>query len=165
MTQVAADTLGLPIERVRFELGDTDLPMAPVHGGSITMASVGNAVRAACQAVRAKLTTLAGGVEAEDRARAASRRRAGSGSRRRRKRSRATSRRRVLQFGVRRGVRRGPRRSRRSAPYACPASSARTTPAGIVNPKTARSQCIGGMVQGVGMALLEQAEWDRVMAA
>jgi xanthine dehydrogenase YagR molybdenum-binding subunit len=30
----------------------------------------------------------------------------------------------------------------------------------IVNPKTARSQCLGGMVQGLGMALLEESEWD-----
>src|SRR3546814_20633654 len=30
----------------------------------------------------------------------------------------------------------------------------------IINPKIARSQCIGGMVQGLGMALMEQAEWD-----
>ncbi len=39
----------------------------------------------------------------------------------------------------------------------------------IVNPKIARSQCIGGMVGGIGMGLLEQAEWDarygRVMNA
>src|SRR3546814_11741621 len=41
MTQVAADTLGMAPERVRFELGDTAMPYAPVHGGSITMASVG----------------------------------------------------------------------------------------------------------------------------
>src|SRR6185503_3527936 len=33
MTQVAADALGLPLERVRFELGDSALPPAPVHGG------------------------------------------------------------------------------------------------------------------------------------
>ncbi|HET8996660.1 MAG TPA: molybdopterin cofactor-binding domain-containing protein, partial [Acetobacteraceae bacterium] len=37
------------------------------------------------------------------------------------------------------------------------------------NPKIARSQCVGGMVGGLGMALLEQAEWDphlgRVMNA
>jgi xanthine dehydrogenase YagR molybdenum-binding subunit len=45
MTQVAADTLGLPIERVKFMLGDTRLPRAPVHGGSMTMASVGSAGR------------------------------------------------------------------------------------------------------------------------
>jgi xanthine dehydrogenase YagR molybdenum-binding subunit len=44
MTQVAADTLGVPIARVRFTLGDSRLPEAPVHGGSRTMASVGSAV-------------------------------------------------------------------------------------------------------------------------
>jgi xanthine dehydrogenase YagR molybdenum-binding subunit len=30
----------------------------------------------------------------------------------------------------------------------------------VINPKMARSQCIGGMVQGIGMALLEKTEWD-----
>lgn len=30
----------------------------------------------------------------------------------------------------------------------------------IVNPKLAHSQCIGGMVGGIGMALLEEADWD-----
>src|SRR5947208_6396572 len=52
MTQVAAETLGLPIERVKFSLGDTRLPRAPVHGGSMTMASVGSAVQAACRRAR-----------------------------------------------------------------------------------------------------------------
>src|SRR5215211_5667109 len=52
MTQVAAETLGLPIERVSFILGDTRLPRAPVHGGSMTMASVGSAVQAACHKAR-----------------------------------------------------------------------------------------------------------------
>ncbi|MFL5957082.1 MAG: xanthine dehydrogenase family protein molybdopterin-binding subunit, partial [Solirubrobacterales bacterium] len=45
MTQVAADALGLPIERVRFTLGDSRLPRTPPHGGSMTMASVGSAVQ------------------------------------------------------------------------------------------------------------------------
>src|SRR5205085_8921272 len=52
MTQVAAETLGLAIERVKFRLGDTRLPRAPVHGGSMTMASVGSAVQAACRKAR-----------------------------------------------------------------------------------------------------------------
>src|SRR5438067_4588876 len=52
MTQVAAETLGLPIERVRFTLGDTRLPKAPQQGGSFTMASVGSAVQAACRQAR-----------------------------------------------------------------------------------------------------------------
>jgi len=44
MTQVAAEALGLPIERVKFTLGDTRLPRTPPEGGSMTMASVGSAV-------------------------------------------------------------------------------------------------------------------------
>ena len=49
MAQLAADGLGLPIERVRFELGDSRFPAAPVSGGSQTVASVGSAVLAACK--------------------------------------------------------------------------------------------------------------------
>ena len=59
MSQIAADTLGLPAERVRFELGDSTFPHAPVSGGSMTVASVGPAVLAACQAVCGKLFDLA----------------------------------------------------------------------------------------------------------
>jgi xanthine dehydrogenase YagR molybdenum-binding subunit len=44
MTQVAADALGLPLNRVRFALGDSRFPVAPSHSGSRTMASVGSAV-------------------------------------------------------------------------------------------------------------------------
>jgi xanthine dehydrogenase YagR molybdenum-binding subunit len=36
MSQIAADMLGLPLERVTFALGDSDLPPAPVEGGSFT---------------------------------------------------------------------------------------------------------------------------------
>ena len=43
MTQVAADALGLPLNRVRFSLGDSRFPNAPSHSGSRTMASVGSA--------------------------------------------------------------------------------------------------------------------------
>lgn len=48
MTQVAAEFLGLPPEQVQFGLGTTDYPPTPSHGGSWTMASVGSAIRAAC---------------------------------------------------------------------------------------------------------------------
>ncbi len=58
MTQVAADTLGLPPSRVRFELGDTTLAQTPVSGGSQTAASVATAVQAACIALREKLLAL-----------------------------------------------------------------------------------------------------------
>ncbi len=59
MTQTAADALGLPPERVRFELGDTLMPETPVSGGSQTAASTGSAVKAAGLAVRAKAIALA----------------------------------------------------------------------------------------------------------
>ncbi|MGI9045187.1 MAG: xanthine dehydrogenase family protein molybdopterin-binding subunit [Burkholderiales bacterium] len=55
MTQIAAETLGLPMDDVTFRLGDSSLPMAPVEGGSWTAATVGPAVQEACQAVGKKL--------------------------------------------------------------------------------------------------------------
>jgi CO/xanthine dehydrogenase Mo-binding subunit len=48
MTQVAAEVLGLPIDLVRFELGDTKMPPAPQQGGSNLAAALGSAVHAAC---------------------------------------------------------------------------------------------------------------------
>jgi xanthine dehydrogenase YagR molybdenum-binding subunit len=59
MTQIAADALGLPIERVKFELGDSKLPPSPVSGGSMTASSVGSAVKQACLLARTKLVELA----------------------------------------------------------------------------------------------------------
>ncbi|MCW5625527.1 MAG: xanthine dehydrogenase family protein molybdopterin-binding subunit, partial [Burkholderiales bacterium] len=50
MTQVAAEFLGLPVQRVRFSLGRSSFPATPPHGGSQTMASVGSAIRSACLA-------------------------------------------------------------------------------------------------------------------
>jgi len=59
MTQVAADTLSLPIENVSFELGNSDMPLAPLQGGSWTMASVGTAVKQVCEEVKATLLKYA----------------------------------------------------------------------------------------------------------
>ena len=61
MTQIAADALGLPLSRVRFELGDSRLPPAPVQGGSMTTATVGSAVLEAALAVRNEVLKLASG--------------------------------------------------------------------------------------------------------
>lgn len=55
MAQVAADTLGLPPERITARLGDSDLPTAPVQGGSWAAASTGAAVQLACEAVAKQL--------------------------------------------------------------------------------------------------------------
>jgi xanthine dehydrogenase YagR molybdenum-binding subunit len=59
MSQIAADTLGMKVDRIQFELGDSNFPHAPVSGGSMTVASVGPAVLAACEAMRDKLLDLA----------------------------------------------------------------------------------------------------------
>lgn len=59
MTQVAADALGFAPQNVRFELGDSSLPRAPVSGGSQSAASVAPAVREAALQARAKLIAMA----------------------------------------------------------------------------------------------------------
>jgi xanthine dehydrogenase YagR molybdenum-binding subunit len=64
MAQVAAETLGVPIAQVRAELGDSTMPKAPVSGGSQTSASVLPAVQRAAQSARRQLLALAGGSNA-----------------------------------------------------------------------------------------------------
>lgn len=59
MTMIAAEFLGLRLDQVHFELGDTRQPRAPAQGGSWTTSSVGSAVRGAALAIRAKLVELA----------------------------------------------------------------------------------------------------------
>jgi xanthine dehydrogenase YagR molybdenum-binding subunit len=59
MTQVSADALGFPPEKIHFELGDSSLPQAPGSGGSQSAASVSPAVRDACMQVRSRLISLA----------------------------------------------------------------------------------------------------------
>jgi xanthine dehydrogenase YagR molybdenum-binding subunit len=59
MTQVAADAIGLPPAKVTFRLGDTEFPETPVSGGSQTAASTGSAVKLAGQALREKIVQMA----------------------------------------------------------------------------------------------------------
>ncbi|MEV0623662.1 xanthine dehydrogenase family protein molybdopterin-binding subunit [Nonomuraea sp. NPDC050404] len=59
MTQIAADALGLPVRQVTFRLGDTIMPPAPVHGGSLTMASIGSTVQDGCDKLRLQAIQLA----------------------------------------------------------------------------------------------------------
>jgi xanthine dehydrogenase YagR molybdenum-binding subunit len=59
MTMIAAEYLGLTLEQVQFELGDTKFPRAPSQGGSWTTSSVGSAVYGAALAIAARLLTLA----------------------------------------------------------------------------------------------------------
>jgi len=161
MTQVAADALELPLDRVRFELGDTALPRAPVHGGSITMASVGTAVQAACEAVRAKLGAGRSYPDAlrehgVDHMEATAEVEPGDESKK--FSSWAFG---ALFAEVRVDADLGMVRVARIV--------GAYDVGRVINPTTARSQCLGGMVGGLGMALLEQADWDprfgRVMNA
>src|SRR3954468_23280034 len=60
LAQIAAEMLGLPTERIRVELGDTNFPQAAGSGGSWGAGSSGSALFEACQALREKLARLAG---------------------------------------------------------------------------------------------------------
>jgi xanthine dehydrogenase YagR molybdenum-binding subunit len=164
MTQVAADALGLSPEDVSFHLGRSDFPATPPHGGSQTMASVGSAVQAACVALRERADAAAakdglevglqrelyrqvdarsGGAPVEAEATSA------PGDERARFSMHAFGAvfaevvvdRDLATVRVRRLV----------GAYAV---------GRVVNPRLARSQCLGGMIGGLGMALMERTVLD-----
>jgi xanthine dehydrogenase YagR molybdenum-binding subunit len=64
IAQMAAERLGVPLSAVTVELGDSDLPPAPVAGGSNTTASACSAVAKACDAI---LATLRGAISGQGR--------------------------------------------------------------------------------------------------
>jgi xanthine dehydrogenase YagR molybdenum-binding subunit len=185
MTQIAAAVLGLPLAAVRFTLGDSSLPAAPVQGGSFTVASVGSAVRAACEKVRERVLGLARGLDGSPLATLAPEDVvvADGAIRSRRDPSRAVP---LDELFRRAGVeaeastRPSPARER----YSCYAHSAvfaevrvdedlgtvqatrivSAVAAGrILNPKTARSQIVGAIVGGIGMALEEESVIDHAL--
>ncbi len=59
MAQVAADTLGLPLDNVAIRLGNSTLPQSPVEGGSWIAASVSNGIVTTADAVRQELLRMA----------------------------------------------------------------------------------------------------------
>jgi xanthine dehydrogenase YagR molybdenum-binding subunit len=61
LTQVAADGLGLPVDRVRVELGNSDFPTSMGSGGSWGAAGSSTAVHRACLALREKLLDVVRG--------------------------------------------------------------------------------------------------------
>jgi xanthine dehydrogenase YagR molybdenum-binding subunit len=154
MTQVAAETLGLPIERVRFKLGDTRLPRAPVHGGSMTMASVGSAVQAACRKAREDALARGGANDLADALRrlrhpveAVADMKPGDEGQRFSMHAFGAV---FVEVAVDPDL--GQTRVRRIVgAYGA---------GRIVNPKMTRSQCIGGMIGGIGMALMEHSVVD-----
>jgi xanthine dehydrogenase YagR molybdenum-binding subunit len=70
LTQVAAEGLGLPTDRVRVELGRSEFPVSQGSGGSWGAANSSNAVHRACETLREMLRQIGGrippeGLEAE----------------------------------------------------------------------------------------------------
>ncbi|MEA9920958.1 xanthine dehydrogenase family protein molybdopterin-binding subunit [Xanthomonas campestris] len=59
MAMIAAEALGLPMEQVTFQLGDSTLPVAPIEGGSSHVTTIGSAVDGACAKLRKRLLRLA----------------------------------------------------------------------------------------------------------
>jgi len=59
MTMIAAGALQMPIQKIKFKLGDSDLPPGPSQGGSGTTSTVGSAVDLACKTLQQKLKELA----------------------------------------------------------------------------------------------------------
>ncbi len=59
MAQTMADVLGVPVEKIMVEIGDSSLPPAPVSGGSTTAASITAAVLAAGELLRKDLMAMA----------------------------------------------------------------------------------------------------------
>ncbi|CAN7744069.1 xanthine dehydrogenase family protein molybdopterin-binding subunit [Rhizobium leguminosarum] len=154
MTQVAAETLGLSLDQITFKLGDTNLPRAAIHAGSMTMSSVGSAIQAACDMARAEALLQTGASNLKE----ALRHLKGPIEK-------------LADFSPEGG-------EQKFSMNAFSAVFAEVTVdpelgetrvrrmvgvygAGrIVNPKIARSQCVGGMIGGIGMALMEHAIVD-----
>ena len=189
MTQVAAGALGLRPEQVTARLGDSDLPYSPVQGGSWTAASAGAAVQVACEAVAAKLLKAAASVVGaplgragmddvsfEDGAmvlKADPSKRVGFTDAMRAAGLASIEAEETASAGLS-GLISQLRKSRNthSAVFAevkvdeelgvVRVTRVVTAVAAgrIVNPKTARSQILGGVVMGIGMALHEEAMAD-----
>lgn len=185
MTQVAADALGAPLDRVRFSLGDSAFPPAPSHSGSRTMASVGSAVFTAADMLRDKLVRIAvtdpgsplSGLRPDDVAVADGRMFATAGPERGESYQDLLRRRGWPSLDAR-ATWTPDNADKRYSMYAYGAVFAEVLvdpllatvrvrrvygcyDAGrVINPKLAHSQAIGGMVGGIGMALLEATQLD-----
>ena len=59
MTKVAAENLQMPLNKIKFQLGDTDFPPGPGQGGSSTTSSLGSAVYLVCETLKQNLKELA----------------------------------------------------------------------------------------------------------
>ncbi|WP_230533397.1 xanthine dehydrogenase family protein molybdopterin-binding subunit [Microvirga roseola] len=186
LTQIAAETLGLPMESVTTKIGDSSLPKSPVEGGSWTAASAGSAVQKACLSVREQLFKYARRMDDSPLANASIEQVTFAGGRIHMTNdpSAGVTLQQAMQAG---GVDRveaeekssmGLLKNMRYSGYSHSAIFAEVrvdeelgvvrvtrivnaVAAGtILNPKTARSQILGGVVFGIGMALEEESMLD-----
>ncbi|HEY3662623.1 MAG TPA: xanthine dehydrogenase family protein molybdopterin-binding subunit, partial [Chthoniobacterales bacterium] len=58
-TQISSEMLGIPFEKVKFELGKSDYPFGPVAGGSNSTATVGTAIHDVARLLHEALAELA----------------------------------------------------------------------------------------------------------
>jgi xanthine dehydrogenase YagR molybdenum-binding subunit len=148
MTQIAADALKVSMEQVHVDIGDSDLPPAPVAGGSSGTASWGTAVFNACRDLRSELERrdlvvpqegLQITVDTTDEIR-----------------SQAPFSRHA--FGAQFAE---VRVDRDTGEIRVPRLLGVFAAGHIINPTTARSQLVGGMTMGLSMALHEKSVMDR----
>ncbi|MBV9995810.1 MAG: xanthine dehydrogenase family protein molybdopterin-binding subunit [Caulobacteraceae bacterium] len=59
LAQVAADRLGLPIDKIQVDIGDSDLPAAGLAAGSNHAAAISNVVARACETARMRIAAAA----------------------------------------------------------------------------------------------------------
>jgi len=159
MTQVAADALGAPVERVRFELGDSNFPENPISAGSMTAASTGPAVHAAALALRDLITSLGG--NAADEA-SCLRVMAGNAGRELVARGHAKPGPEQQQYSMHSfgSVFAEVRVDQELGTIHVPRIVGAYAVGRILNAKTARSQMVGGIVYGLSMALHESTVID-----
>ncbi|MFC4031122.1 xanthine dehydrogenase family protein molybdopterin-binding subunit [Streptomyces polygonati] len=149
LTQIAAAALNAPLPRVRLDIGDSRLPAGSVAGGSSGTASWGSAVYKACDALAA-LVREYGGQVPDDGLTA-------SGDTEREAAAESPYARHA--FGahfaeVQVDTVTGEVRVRRMLGVFAAGH--------VLNPRTARSQFLGAMTMGLGMALLEGSTMDPV---
>jgi xanthine dehydrogenase YagR molybdenum-binding subunit len=67
MTKIASERIGLPVSKVNFELGNSAFPPGPTQGGSSTTATLGTTVYNACESLKKQLVGLLKTQESEIR--------------------------------------------------------------------------------------------------
>ncbi|GAB3900972.1 xanthine dehydrogenase family protein molybdopterin-binding subunit [Larkinella knui] len=185
MTQIAATMLGVNPKKIRFDLGDSGLPDAPGQNGSSTIPSVGSAVHAVCKALKIKLLTLAvaipgsgfADVRPEDVTVKNGRLFPSADSSPGIAYTDILKHHKLTQVEVTEESKPGAERDQYSMySFGCHFVEVHVSPVTgevrvkrvvtcadvgkIINYKTARSQSIGGVVGGIGMALMEESAMD-----